>query len=68
MPADRITIKPSQTILDLLASEWPLEIPKHRLMRLGLEAGLRVLADLDAAEFKQRVIADAVESAGIRDR
>ncbi|HET9954543.1 MAG TPA: hypothetical protein VFQ61_08560 [Polyangiaceae bacterium] len=68
MPAVRVAIAPNQTILDLLDQEWPLTVPKHRLMRIALEAGLRALADLDEEAFRHVVTKDAVASAGIRER
>ena len=68
MPAVRVAIAPNQAILDLLDQEWPLTVPKHRIMRIALEMGLRTLADLDAQAFRRVVTQDAVSSAGIRER
>lgn len=64
----RLTIAPTPAILALLEGEWPLSVPRHRLMRLGLEKGLHVLADLDEQEFRRLIVDDAVSSAGIRER
>jgi hypothetical protein len=68
MTATRLTISPTPIILELLQQHWPLSVPKHRLMRLGLEAGLRTLADLNPDDFRRLVIDDAVNTAGIRER
>jgi hypothetical protein len=68
MAGIRLTISPTPIILELLQQHWPLAVPKHRLMRLGLEAGLRALADLKPNEFRRLVIDDAVTTAGIRER
>jgi len=64
----RLTIAPTPTILALLDGEWPLGVPRHRLMRIGMQVGLRVLADLEPDEFRRVVVEDAVSTAGIRER
>lgn len=64
----RLTISPTPTIIDLLDQKWPLTVPRHRLMRLALEAGLRALADLEPDKFRRLVTDDAVNTAGIRER
>ena len=64
----RLTIAPTRTILALLASEWPLDVPRHRLMRIGMQVGLQALADLEPEAFRRVVVDDAISSAGIRER
>lgn len=64
----RLTIAPTPKILALLDGEWPLEVPRHRLMRIGMQVGLRALADLEPNEFRQLVVDDAVSMAGIKER
>jgi len=61
----RLTISPTQAILDLVSGGWPLKVPKHRLMRIALERGLQALAQVEPAEFIRIVTQDAVASAGI---
>jgi hypothetical protein len=64
----RLTVAPTPEILDLLNGQWPLEVPRHRLMRLAMLVGLRALVDLEPDGFRRLVVNDAVETAGIRER
>ena len=65
MPVTRITVSPTQRILEALEHPWSLRVPRHRLMRLALQRGLDELARLDPDEFRRVVTEDAVVSAGI---
>jgi hypothetical protein len=61
----RITIMPSQRMLDSLEQRWPMNVPRYRLARIALQRGLDELARLAPDEFRRVVIEDAVTSAGI---
>jgi hypothetical protein len=67
MTTTRLTISPTQSIINALERRWPLHVPRHRLMRLALERGLEQLARLKADEFRRLVVDDAVSTAGIHE-
>jgi hypothetical protein len=61
----RITVIPSQHMLDTLERRWPMNVPRYRLARIALERGLDDLARLAPDEFRRVITEEAVASAGI---